>query len=256
MHYTPLSLSLSGLSTNGSSPWGDDPRAAIDWVAALANELPALVAIQLDATMRGFRPRDLDRSARRDLASTIRRRGLACTGVDLLIPPEHFSRSDTQDRAFAAVCDALDLARSIAGAGVVSSVTTQFPSGDLPVALDAAREADRAGVLLSDTGWPLTSAHTHAPSLRVAIDAASVLVAGQDPAEQLLRLAASVASVRLTDANASNARMEVGAFGGRLDIPALLASIATLSSQVPLVLDLRGIPDPVGSIGRVLARLP
>ncbi|MEM7756072.1 MAG: hypothetical protein AAF297_10600, partial [Planctomycetota bacterium] len=69
-------------------------KAAIGAVSAMGAR-----AIQLDATRAGLRPRDLERSARRDLAATMRREELAFSGVDLWIPPHHFVDPDRADRA-------------------------------------------------------------------------------------------------------------------------------------------------------------
>ena len=42
----------------------------------------ARIRVQLSAAQAGLRPRELDRSARRDLLATLRRRELAVAGID------------------------------------------------------------------------------------------------------------------------------------------------------------------------------
>src|SRR5690606_31973157 len=89
----PIAISLAGLDQGGAPPivpWGAGARAAINWAAAAGWR-----AITLDATAPDTRSRALDNSARRDLASALRRAELAFAGLDLWIPAEHFTRPDT-----------------------------------------------------------------------------------------------------------------------------------------------------------------
>src|SRR5690606_36014496 len=104
----PIAISLAGLDRDPTAPWGEGARAAINWATAAGWR-----AITLDATAPDTRSRALDNSARRDLASALRRAALAFAGLDLWIPAEHFTRPDTIDRAIAAATSACDLAATL-----------------------------------------------------------------------------------------------------------------------------------------------
>ena len=78
------------------------PRSVFDRLSELGYRY-----VQLSAAQPGLRPRELDKSARRDLLATLRRREMSPAGVDLWIPPDHFLASATVDRAAEAVVEAI-----------------------------------------------------------------------------------------------------------------------------------------------------
>ena len=116
---TPLSIAIAGLDAGPGHPWsrpggGVDPRRAIEWVAGFVAS-HGVRSIQLDVTMPEVRPRDLDRSGRRDLAALLRRCGLSISGLDLFIPPEHFSDAASEERAVGAAGHASGMLAELAG---------------------------------------------------------------------------------------------------------------------------------------------
>jgi sugar phosphate isomerase/epimerase len=226
-----LSLSLAGLAASDHS---SDPRAAVQWAAALGYR-----AVQLDASAPGIRPRELDRSGRRDLAALLRRLELSFSGLDLWIPPAHFADPAQADRALAATSAALelaaDLSRLVAGDG--SRVSVTLPEKATPALVESiASAADRVGARIADHQWPLRSGGDG--PLGIGIDAATLLAAGADPAAEVSRLPGIPASARFSDF-APGGRVAVGE--GRLDVLAYRVALATKGYMRSMVVDLRGV---------------
>ncbi len=237
----PISISLAGLTFPKTPGLAGDPRALIMWVVGLKSE--AIRAVQLDATMAGVRARELDRSARRDLASLIRRQGLGVSGLDLWVPPEHFAAAAQVDRALAAVKGAIGLAADLASltqcpeGRVVCMELPETTSGD--VAGEIAEAALGAAVEVADFGLSRAKAAAGGP-IGVGVDPAAMLAAGQDPAVEVPKLAATPIAARLCDWMGGG-RYSVGK--GKLDRLAYEATLATKGFSRPLVLDLRGLHD-------------
>lgn len=151
--YSELSLALSSVVRG---PWlsGLAPREVLH--AAASTLLPARGKhLTLDATAPGFRPRQLDHSARRDLASAIRRAELSLAGVDCFVPTEHLEDAATRDRAASAILAAVELA------GQIGSPRTAFraPVGVDQEIIESVRVlAERVGVVAccygGDTALP------------------------------------------------------------------------------------------------------
>lgn len=238
-----LSLSLAGLSTDPAAPWSAGPRAAIEWAAKTGFH-----AVQLDAAAAGVRPRELDRSARRDLAALLRRVQLALSGLDLWIPPEHLVNPAKSERAMEAIVQAVDLAAELARLldhGERAVVSLVLPAG-MPD--DARRQlgghAESRGAHLADHAAPAApapSAPTIGP-MGVGVDPAAILLAGQDPATTAARAGPALAAARLSDATMIGRTAPLLA-PGRLDLTAYLASVAVAGYTRPLILDLRGLPE-------------
>ena len=83
-------------------------REALAWLSASGYR-----GVQLSATDPATRPRELDRSARRDLAATLARHELACSGLDFLIPSSHYIEPEHQQRAVDALFAAIELAANL-----------------------------------------------------------------------------------------------------------------------------------------------
>jgi sugar phosphate isomerase/epimerase len=248
-----LSLSLTGLSRHGGEPWSGGPRAAIAWAASAGFR-----AVQLDAAMPGVRGRDLDRSARRDLASLLRRGELALSGLDLLIPPRHFLDESRVDRALAAVLGAIDLAADLGALGVGGSgggegkpvVCIELPGGAGPVRSAITERADARGVRVADCGaGPAEPGSGEAgPGERgpgelggpigLGLDPASVLLRGDDPGAVAARAGAGLVQARLSDASSSG-RVLPGE--GSLDGVSYLVGLGAARYDGSVVLDLRGL---------------
>src|SRR5262249_50109421 len=156
---------------------------------------------QLDAAAPGLRPRELDRSGRRDLAALLRRLELAFSGLDLWIPPSHFLDGANQDRAVGAIIAALELAHELAGlvggdgAVVCMALPGACPS---PAAATLSEGAARIGAQLADFAWP---ARVPEGPIGIGIDPAAMLLAGADPAKEVSRLPAPPTAARASDAS-------------------------------------------------------
>jgi len=246
------SISLAGLVWQADAPWGSTVRSAFTYFAQLGYQY-----IHLDASHPELRPRTLDRSARRDLASLLRQVRLQFAGLDLWIPPEHFADARHADRAVEAVqsaCDlAADLARLHLGQGL-PPVCIQFLGQPKAreslhgIASQLATYANRVGVLLADHAWPVTPSQESTASnkltdaLAVGIDPATILMGGGDPATEVLSSTAKIASARLSDAN-NYERVTVGT--GRIDLLAYEVALHTSGFSKPLVVDLRGVRNQI-----------
>ncbi|MCA9292465.1 MAG: TIM barrel protein [Phycisphaerales bacterium] len=252
----PLSVALAGLAHTR------DARSMIERAAAAGAR-----AIQLDATHPDLRPRQLSRSARRDLAALLRRLDLACSGVDLFVPPAHLSAPAHADHAIAAFVQAIDFVAEMAQlTGAPPVLSTVLPSsGSDSVAQAAvdqlAQAADASGAFIADHAWT-AGGHARAHVARdapigVGIDPAAVLLAGQEPSKAASALGAStgpgIRSARLSDTDGA-ARVEPGARNGRLDGAAYAIALHTAGYERHVVLDVRGVADPWGSMGRALER--
>lgn len=231
-------ISLVGLSKEGTHPWSSSARAAITWAAGVGAR-----GLAIDGTASATRARNLDRSARRDLAAALRRSELAFAGVDLFIPPEHFTDTTHADRAVSATVQAIELSRDLAGTGdaTVSLALPIEPPASLVRVLED--EAAGLGVVLADHAPREPGAATPGAgeSLRLGIDPAVILREKLDPVEVLTNAGAALAAARLSDASAFS-RCPVGAEGSRLDLQAYALAAATVGVE-HVVIDLRGIAD-------------
>lgn len=204
-------------------------------------------AVALDATHPEVRPRSLDRSGRRDLASLLRRHELSLAGLDLWLPPHHLSPGPHAERATDAVLGAIGLVRELAGLVATHAVVNlALPADADPDALEAIRAAgDRQGVPLADHAWP---AREDGP---VGLDAALAIMAGASPARAVTTLGGRLACARLSDAGAVG-RVPVGSAGGSLDVPAFAASLSISAPGAAVVADARMLPDPQAAAASAL----
>jgi len=197
---------------------------------------------QLDAAVPGVRPRDLSRSARRDLAALLRRCELGLSGLDLWIPDDHFASPEHADRAVAATTQAIALAADLAtlaaspGRTVSLRLPTVMADGVECSLLDA---AERFEVRIADHSWPLREQGEREGRLGVGVDPAALLMAGEDPVAIAARLGDRLAGVRLSDLDSGGARVVPGR--GRLDTEAFIAAVSVAGWTGPLIVDLRGV---------------
>lgn len=222
----PLALSISNIAP--------DPRESLASASALMASLGE-PRVHLDAMLAGLRPRELDRSARRDLASILKRAGVRATGIDLFLPPSHLAESAHADRAIGAVTGAIELLAELGALGALDAKVLCLALPPMPLAHAVQAIAGAAlerGVTIADFSLPPADVPA---SIARGVDCAQVLAAGQDPAALIAR---GVSAIRLCDWDGAK-RVPVGK--GRLDVRSVVASASIAAATAPVVIDLRGI---------------
>jgi len=193
--------------------------------------------LHLDAMLPGLRPRELDRSARRDLASMLKRSGVGATGIDLFLPPQHLAEPAHVDRAVGAITSAIELLSELASLGAMETkvLCLSLPQKPLANALAAIASAalERAVTI---TDFSLPAASDIRTSIARGVDCAQAIAAGQDPAS--LIAASAPGAIRLCDWDGTR---RVPVSKGRLDTRLAVASASIAAPRVPVVIDLRGI---------------
>lgn len=228
----------------------EPPRVALERLAEMGFR-----HVQLSATQPGLRPRDLDRSARRDLRGKLNRLQIGVGGLDLWIPPGHFSQPQHADRAVGATLAAIRLAADL-GHCPLSLGLPQEDCAAAVVGIDAITEhALRFGVPVVDHAVPPATR----PCIGVGIDPPAWIGQGRDPVDAVSRWAQQLGSARLCDLSTAGSRMPVGeAQGAQLDVKAYRSQLAVSGYVRPLVVDMRQWPDPWGGLeqtARTWARL-
>lgn len=244
MQIQPFTIAVS---TAGMTPTSHaEPRELIGQVSGWGGR-----AIVLDATAKGLRPRELDRTARRDLGATLRRNELHFAGIDFFLPPEHLVNAALVDRAMSAITQAMELTAELASltSGHALVRTCLHANSNDEILESLGRASERSGVVLADHRWP-PGAGTPA-QVGIGIDPALVLAAGSEPGAELLKLPGPVVAARLSDWSGVT---RVGVGDGRLDQNAYLVSLMAKGYHGELVLDLRGVADQERAARRVLAR--
>lgn len=262
----PISVAMVGLDpaqagVGGVAPSGARVRAMLAWLSKSGAR-----AVRIDATAAGIRPRELDRSGRRDLGALLRRSELVFAGVDLFIPPEQFLKPDAADRAVSAVLGAIDLAADLSqlaiGAIVTrlissspSSVSIVLPTTLAPDMLAAINDhATSRSVRLANHAWPIHEAASGGDEyIGIGLDPATAFASGSDPVSIAAQLGRRLVCARLSDlAGASTigaSRVVPGT--GRLDLNAYLATLSTIGYESHAVLDLTGLRDPARAIDQL-----
>lgn len=204
--------------------------------------------IQWSANHPGMRPRDLDRSARRDLLATLRRRSLGLAGIDLWIPATHFTDSPHNERALEALLGCLVLAEDL---GRVP-VSTSLPGGDdlthVRYLIDA--EAERRGVIVADHN--VDSRLNAGAGIGFGIDPAVLISAGHDPAQAVIAAGSDCKSARLCDLLTSGMRGPIGQPDGQLDVVSYRATLTAIEFDRPIIIDVRQWQDPWTGIDRTV----
>lgn len=224
------------------------PRKAFQTIAEAG-----FASLQLDATVAGLRPRELDASARRDLGATLRRSGLSAAGIDFFIPTDHYTNPAQVDRAVASAHAALQLAADLGR--VPLSVNLPIAEVDAGITEGLFAAADGLGVRLavhheSDPAqlrdW-LSSKDEGI--VGAAIDPAALLGARHDPISALQAMSTRLAVARLSDGQRGQADGSRSAVGqGDLDLVAYRVSVDLAPHRLgPVVLDLRMLAEPVAA---------
>ncbi len=237
---------MAGLKRAPGAPWETGPRAAMEWAAGLEYR-----AVQLDGTVAGTRARELDRSARRDVGGVLRRLSLVMSGIDLWIPPTHFSSPGDVDRAVAAVVGAVELAADLRAVvpGSTALVCVSLPAETVPgveSALGAA--AQRFGCVVADHAWPVRENGV----LEIGVDPATLILAGVDVPLAVAGLRAAPASARMSDL-AAEGRVLPG--DGALEPFEYDAALSVRGFSGARIVDLRGLPDQERAVGEIRRRL-
>jgi hypothetical protein len=238
----PLSLALVELPVD--VPAGSDLfRAQVEFA-----KRAGFRALHLDAAAPGMRARDLGRSARRDVASLIRRSEMVSSGADLWIPSEHFVDAARIDRAVAAVLGAIelvsDLDRLLGGNGDGRVLCLALPKDvDASVISTVTGKAVDCGARIADFG----AAGSVTPDvIGPGFDPAAHLLANPGATlgkeRGLIKLPASLISARLSDAGPLG-RVVPGSPGGRLDLLGYGVTLSTSGYRGHVALDVRGLPD-------------
>lgn len=239
LHAPEIAIALAGLPVTGGQAWGSTPDA-VAWVRD-----QRVRGLTLDAGRPDCRARDLGRSARRDLGAMLRRTEVELAGIDLFIPPEHYTDPAKCERAFETVQQtamlAVELSRLVGGRSrPVVSIT-------LPVSLPQHERHSLTAVF--EKYGAIGADHTPgapAPSawLGTGIDPAACFLANADPAK--LATEPGVVALRLSNLNATG-RCPVNAEGGRLELLAYTG--ATLTSDLRwITADTRGVGDPMRGV--------
>ncbi len=154
-------------------------------------------AVQLDARDPALRPAGLSSSGRRDLLATLRRRELALSGLDCLLPPRDLTGPATSDRAVEHVLAVIRLAADLgrvpvsmrlpraAGAGAAGAAAAAAPGAASPPRSPAPRPGG-GGLVVAATGDPdvlaAAAAMEAGSGAAAGLAAAPALVSG-DPAD-------------------------------------------------------------------------
>lgn len=204
-----------------------DPREAIEFIARNGFQ-----GVQLSAALPGMRPRELDRSARRDLLARLRRSELAPSGVDLWIPDEHFVDPIHADRAVAAILEAVEFAADLGR--VPLSIRLPEKTEDDQVRQIRER-AEVCNVAIADHG-------ARSAILGRGLDPAEIILGGGDPALEAARTP-TVNAARFSDADRAGAgRVPPGT--GRLDVLEYQVALVSSHFASSVVLDLRSLSQP------------
>lgn len=192
--------------------------------------------VQLSAALPTMRPRELDRSARRDLLARLRRLELQPSGVDLFIPDEHFLDNKHCDRAISAVLDAIELAADLDRIPLSISLPTEI---NIQAIHSIKERAELCGVDIANFGTLSTT------ELGCGIDPALLLTRKTDPAKSVIN-ATDLVTARFSDIDSQNNRTVPGY--GKLDLMDYQISLVTCRYNKSVVLDLRMISDPWDAI--------
>ncbi len=238
------------------APLSQDPVEAIRVVAQLGFR-----AIQWSATTQGMRPRDLDSSSRRGLASHLARSGLVCGGVDLFIPSAHFVLSAEVDRAIDAVALAAGLAATL-GRCPVSLTLPESTDATAAMLAEARRaiatHADREGIRIADHGIAALggeSAGKSGSTIGIGVDPPALLGAGLNPVDEVAKAGHAIVSARVCDLLVTGVRAPAGEpHDGRLELEPYAAALAVIPLATCPVADARQWSDPRAGLEAMLRR--
>jgi sugar phosphate isomerase/epimerase len=240
-------LSLAPTITPLVSAAGGGVRKAMSMLAA-----EDFHAVQLDAALRGIRPRELSRTGRRDLTTAAARAGIRLAGIDLFVPRKHLLSDEHVDRAVSAIVEAVQLAGDLGriplslllpleemAEEAVSAILEAADGHGVPLAIHAERDINDAAQWLGRLNYP---------SVGLGLDPATLLLQGGDAVEIVQKHGTCLASARLSDADSDlGQRTVVGR--GDLDVSGYRIGVDLATRRVgPVVLDLRSLQDPLAAL--------
>lgn len=239
-----LAATISPLVSSRTCP---DTRAALEWLGAAGYR-----GVQLSATDPETRPRELSMSARRDLAATMARLELTCSGIDLFIPPSHFADAAHMARAFEAAEAAIEFAAMLGRVPVTVPLGPR-DSGEILSAITAVATRHGVDVLLPVVDS--TELEMLSPPCAASIDCAAVLAAGGDPSAVVFKAQSRLGGVRLVDLGRTGLRAPIlEPRESRLDALALRIALDTVAFTRSPVVDARQWTDPGQGLAAALAR--
>lgn len=208
-------------------------------------------AVQIDATLAGLRPRELNTRARKDLLALIARHGMRLAGIDLFLPRRHYLDSAYIDRAMAATLAAIELAADLGRVPLSLALPVAGMTEDARGALVEAADGHSVSLAVHGEGqWEALSQWVEAvdlPALGMAIDPATLLAQQVDPVALIHQHAKRLRVARLSDQAANSVgRCDVGQ--GDLDVSAYRIAVDLATARLgPVVLDLRGLANPLAA---------
>lgn len=215
---------------------GARPRASLEGLSELGFR-----RVQLSSAQESLRPRELDRSGRRELLSLLRRLDMTAGGLDVWVPPARLRETQSADRAVEAIKEAIVLAADLGRLAVTLTLPAPGPPEGNDLVLDALVEhAMRHGVALADAAAPPAAR----PDVGVAIDPVAWLARGDDPIAAVQTQGQRIVSARLGDLSASGQRTVPGSADGRLDVDGYRRALRNAGYGGTMVVDLRGAADP------------
>jgi sugar phosphate isomerase/epimerase len=237
-----LAPTLAALTRSGDA---SPKKAFVDLAAS------GFRAVQLDATLAGLRPRELDRTARRDLQAAVKRSGLIIAGLDFFIPAEHYVDVQHVDRAVDAALASITLSADLGRVPLSLNLPVASADGSILRTLTDAAESCGVPLAIHDEGDLLTLIEAlidNGPTLAgIGLDPAAVLIRDRDPVSAAQQLGSALRVARLSDASkgrADSGRQTPGT--GSLSLMAYRVSVDLAPNRLgPVVLDLRGLTSPV-----------
>lgn len=204
--------------------------------------------VQLDATLSGIRPRELDQRSRQDLLAVLTRNSMRLAGLDCLIPRKDFISVQKVDRAVTAASSAIELAADLGRVPVSLALPVEQLAQDVKTALLTA--ADAQGVTLAIHAEDQMDALANwvtdidEPILGMSMDPASLISSDDDPVQRVEQHGDRLTVGRLSDYRMdTNLRCAVGE--GSLDLMSYRLMLDMAKGRTgPVVLDLRGLEYP------------
>jgi len=243
----------------------DDFRLATREALAHAARLD-FRTIEMSMACGELAPHNLSHSGRRHLSRHIRGLGLDFAAIVGDMPPglrlaDPATNSEVVDRTRGLLALAADMRVPIVTAGVLA--LSHHETGDpSPHAVDALRQiavdADSTGTIYAlrpsaDSAERLIRVinEVGCPSIRICLDPAAMVMAGNDPAAVMRQAGDQIVLSHARDATAGSpesAGVEMPLGEGEVDLPGYMAMLDASDYHGPLIIRRRNSPRPVADI--------